>query len=367
MRPDDHDAPTRDDGDAPLPGMAAASQPWDGLLEGPETALAVAAAHAVARGGREGLCPLVLHGPSGVGKSRLLAGLVGEFLLRHPGAAVAMLAADELAAACGAAADRADGSGWAELRARLRTVDLLAIDDLPGLARAPLALVELGHTLDDLDAAGAAVVATARDGPGQWEGFPPRLASRLGAGLAVRIDPPGPATRRRYLLDRARARGLTVAADAVDACAAAADSYRALDGLLARLALESRSARRPLDGRLAAEALAEPGAAAAPVRVADVARAVASRFKVPLRELRGPSRRAAVAQPRHLAIYLARRHAGLSIAALGAYFGGRDTKTIRHAIAAAAARLAADPAQAALAESLAAGWARPAPPGDEEP
>jgi chromosomal replication initiator protein len=364
MRADEEPPPTADA--APLPGMAAASQPWDGLLEGPELALALAAARAVARGGREGLCPLVLHGPSGVGKSRLLAGLVGEFLLRHPGASVALLTADELAAACSAAADRADGSGWAELRGRLRGVDLLALDDLPGLARAPLALAELGPTLDDLDAAGAAVVATARDGPGQWSGFPPRVASRLGAGLAVRIDPPGLPTRRRYLLERARARGITVAAEAIDALAAGADSYRALDGLLSRLALESRTARRPLDGRLAAEALAEPGAAAGAVGVAEVARAVAARFGVPLRELRGPSRRAAVVQPRHLAIYLARRHTGLSIAALGAYFGGRDTKTIRHAIAAASARLAADPAQAAAAEALAAGWPRAAATGDDE-
>lgn len=358
--PTEPEFPPDDDGEAPLPGMvAASSQPWDGVLEGAENALALAAIRALAQGHREGVCPLVLHGPSGAGKSRLLEGLIAEFLLRHPGASLAMLTADEFAAACSAAADRDDGTGWAELRERLRNVDLFAIDDIAGLARAPLALAELPHTLDALEENGAAVVVTARDGPGQWHEFPPRLASQFAAGLAVRLDPPALATRRRYLLERARSRGITVAADAIDACAQAADSYRALEGLLARLALESRSARRPLDARLAAESLGEPGATAAPVRIGEVARAVASRFKVQLNVLRGPSRRAAVVQPRHLAIYLARRHSGLSIAAIGAYFGGRDTKTIRHAIQAASERLEADPALAAMAESLAASWSRP--------
>ncbi len=350
--------PHSDDREAPLPGMTTAPQPWDGLLDGPENALALAALRALAQGQREGVCPLVLHGPSGVGKSRLLEGLIAEFLLRHPGASVAFMTAEEFAATCNAAASGDESEGWAELRARLRHVDLLALEDIAGVARAPLALAELLHTLDALEAEGAAVVVTAREGPGMWQDLPAKLCSRFTAGLAVRLDPPALATRRRYLLERARARGITVPAAAIDACAEAVDSYRALDGLLARLALESRSTRRPLDGRLAAEALDEPGASAAPLRIAEVARAVASRFKVSVATLRGPSRRAAVVQPRHLAIFLARRHTGLSIAAIGDYFGGRDSKTIRHAIQAATARLEADPALAAMVETLSAGWSR---------
>ena len=62
------------------------SHPWDGFVTGPENALAHASILALARGDSEGVSPLVIHGPSGVGKSRLLKGLVGERLLRNPGA-----------------------------------------------------------------------------------------------------------------------------------------------------------------------------------------------------------------------------------------------------------------------------------------
>src|SRR5262245_13977657 len=194
--------------------VVPALHPWDGFLTGPENDLAYASVLALARGD-EGISPLVVHGPSGVGKSRLLAGLVSERLLRRPESSVAHLGAEAFAAACAEAA--AQPGGWAELRERFRRLDLFVLEDLHDLERAPMALAELAHTLDALDEAGASVAVSARTGPGQLgPGWPPRLVSRLAGGLAVRVDPPGLASRRRYLLDRARARGIGVSAEAVD-------------------------------------------------------------------------------------------------------------------------------------------------------
>jgi chromosomal replication initiator protein len=103
----------------------------------------------------------------------------------------------------------------------------------------------------------------------------------------------------------------------------------------------------------------EPGAVPGAPCIEAIAKAVAARFGVSLRELRSATRRAAVVGPRHLAIYLARIHTGRSFAAIGAYFGGRDPATIRHACAMAEARLAADPALAARVNAL----LNPAAPG----
>ena len=85
-----------------------------------------------------------------------------------------------------------------------------------------------------------------------------------------------------------------------------------------------------------------------------IAREVAARFGVPgpRPPLRLPSTGGG-RLPRHLAILLARQRTGLSYAALGAYFGRRDPKTIRHACEAAASRIAADPALAAAVAALA--------------
>ena len=102
---------------------------------------------------------------------------------------------------------------------------------------------ELTHTLDALIALGSAVVLSARTAPGQWprSTWPVRLVNRLLGGLTVRIDPPSLASRRRYLHEGARARGLALTAEAVESLAETADGYRTLNGWLARLALEVRT------------------------------------------------------------------------------------------------------------------------------
>lgn len=361
------------------PALASSpAHPWDGYLTGPENELAMAAARAIARGEHAGLTPLVVHGPSGVGKSRLLAGLIAERLLRQPGAAVAHLDAEtfaasyaEAAAASGrrpSAAPENGGAveGWATLRGRLRAVDLLILEDLEGLTRAPSARDELAHTLDALEAAGAAVAISARTPPSTWprREWPGRLIGRLQGGLTVRIEPPGPSARRRYVLEHAGARGLLLQAGAVERLADAADGYRTLEGWLARLALEARLDERA--GTASAKARAHALDAAAvetiladevpltlsAVSIDSIARSVAEQLGLRLSVLRGPSRRASVVVARHLAMHLARIATGASFATIGDYFGGRDPATVRHACRAAAGRIAEDPAMAAVAAAL---------------
>lgn len=358
----------------PIPAPAPLFHPWDGFLTGAENELAFAGARAMARGEREGISPLVVHGPSGVGKSRLLAGLVVEWLHRQPGSSIAHLDAAEFAEACLEAARHDEEGSWSELRARYRTVTLLVLDDLEGLERAPLARDELMHTFDALDALGASIAVSCRTAPSQWSraAWPVGLVNRLIAGLVVRIDPPGLVSRRRYILEQARVRGLALSAEATESLAATADGYRTLDGWLARLVLQTRiepdarrSPGRSQGGNRAAGPLPtlDLPAVTATLReetelltgrltVEQIARAVAARFGVRLAALRGPGRQTSVVEVRHLAMYLARLHTGLSFAAIGAYFGGRDPASVRHACKATAGRLSANPALAAVAASF---------------
>jgi chromosomal replication initiator protein len=318
----------------------------------------MAAAQAMARGEHLGISPMVVHGPSGVGKSRLLAGLVSERLRREPGAAVAHLDAESFAASYAEASGEGGDDGRSEWRARMRGVDLMVLEDLEGLLRAPPARDELAHTLDALEASGAAVAVSSRSSPSTWprREWPGRLLSRLQAGLTVRIDPPGLTTRRRYILHRAGRHRLKLAAEAVERLAATADGYRTLDGWLARLSLEARLAprARALDAATVAAILDDEAALAGPAgSIESIARSVASRFGIRLGLLRGPSRRASVAAARHLAMHLARELTGSSFAAIGRYFGDRDPATVRHACRAATDRLADDPALAAVAAAIA--------------
>ena len=125
-----------------LPG--ASPHPWDGYVTGPENELAMARAQAMARGDHQGITPLVVHGASGVGKSRLLAGLVAERLRREPGSAVAHLNAESLPRRAWRRSRRVRelrtraGDGWPALRDRLRGVRPLRTRG-PGRLEAPSA------------------------------------------------------------------------------------------------------------------------------------------------------------------------------------------------------------------------------------
>jgi chromosomal replication initiator protein len=361
--------------------MIDLSHPWDGYLTGPENELAVAAAQALARGERDGISPLVVYGPSGVGKSRLLAGLVAEWLLRHPGSSVAHLDAQTFVAACLEVATVAGGEGWSALRGRFRSVDLFVLEDIEGLARGPLARNELAHTFDALEETGAAVAFSARSAPGTWPSkeWPRRLVNRLMGGLALRITSPGLTSRCRYVLQRAAQQGVALQAEAVETLAQAGDGYRTLEGWISRLALEgrlkqeqegwrmrrgslptrqhppvhSRARPAPLDPHTVATILADETLLAEAILTIDaIARAVADRFGVRLGVMRGPSRRASVVVARHVAMYLARKFTGSSFSEIGTYFSGRDSATVRHACKAAALRLNADPTLATAVASL---------------
>jgi chromosomal replication initiator protein len=233
---------------------------------------------------------------------------------------------------------------------------LLAIDDLHGMARSPLALAELEPTLDALDAAGASVAVSVRNDPGHWAGWPRRLADRLRVGLIARLELPGPATRRRYLLDRARQLGLTATAEALDALAEAAQGYRLIDGWLARVALIARVERRPIDLELANSLIHDDRSATSSVSIAQIIPVVARSFGLRPRDLRSASRRATLVEARHLAILLSRELTGASYAEIGKAFGGRDPKTIRHACLATTRRLSNDPALASVAEAIRSQW-----------
>ena len=317
-----------------------------------------------------------MHGASGVGKSRLLGGLVAERLRRQPGSAVAHLDAETFAAMCVEAAEEASGGGWPAVRDRLRSVSLFVLEDLEGLERTPSARDELAHTLDALEAAGAAVVVSARSAPATWprREWPVRLVNRLLSGLTVRIEPPGLASRRRYVLHAAGQNGVTLQAVAVEQLAEASDGYRVIDGWIARLALEdrlgqtSRGSRgsgsrrahgqaRAIDPETVAAVLEEETLLAGPDLTIDaIARSVSERFGVRLGVMRGPSRRATVVEARHLAMHLARTHTRSSFAVIGAYFGGRDPATVRHACQAAMVRIDADPTLAAAVATIGQAW-----------
>ncbi len=361
--------------------------PWDGYLTGPENELAMAAAQAMARGEHTGISPLVIYGPSGVGKSRLLSGLVTEWVHRQPDSRVVYLDAQTFIAACMEATAKTGRMGWSSLHTQFRSAHLFVLEDLEGLERGPIAWDELVHTLDVLEATGASMAFSVRTPPATWPPniWPRRLIARLVGGLTAPITVPGLTSRRRYVLHHAALQGIVLQAEAVETLAQAADGYRTLDGWLARLAIEGRLTHGPgTDGDTSNSRLSIPASrefsslrpmlldphtvvailadetelAESLVSVDVIINVVAAQFSIRPSILRGSNRRASIVRVRHVTMYLARKYTTLSFAAIGVYFGGRDAATVRHACKTTSQRMSADPILAAVVTRLEGRWSR---------
>lgn len=260
--------------------------------------------------------PVYLHGPSGSGKTGL-----------------ARAVADEVGA-CGSDVCVLSGNDFADLtdRADAREADLLVVEDLQHLpVRCVATLIEW---LDERVAHGRPTVFTAAHGPSRLEhrgaALPRRLTSRLAAGLVVGIDPMQASSRRRWLQLLAERENVKLAGAILDWLAEHLRGGRQLEGAIRQLKALQRLQPKPLTlADIRAHFRTQIDAVMPTVQ--RITEHVCGYFQVPAKRMVSDRRSHDVLLPRQISMYLARRLTSLSLQSIGAYFGGRDHKTVQHA------------------------------------
>ncbi|NLE37639.1 MAG: ATP-binding protein [Pirellulaceae bacterium] len=297
------------------------------FFAGPENRLAEVVVRTVLDETATPYNPLVVAGPSGVGKSHLVRGLAAAYQARHPRRPVVCRAAVDFAREL---ADAMDSLGLDAFRRRYRSARLLLVEDVTRLAQRDAAQRELLHTLDAAIESGHHVLVTADSPPGHWPRILPSLQSRFEAGLCVRLASPGLEARLAILRDLAARRGLPLAEPAARLLAARPRSdVRELIGALVELHARHSRDDRPLDLDSVRTHLASQRGWPA-VALGDIAAATARAFSLSLGQLRSRSRRRETVAARGVAMHLARRLTPLSLEQIGHYFGGRDHTTVLH-------------------------------------
>ena len=185
-------------GDTPPPGPDPGFT-RQGFESAGSNQLAARAADAVVAEPGARYNPLVMHGPSGTGKTHLLHA-IGNALtasgMRRVACAGSQGFIEELIAAL------QDGTvdRW---RARYRGIDALLLDDIHFFAGTERAQEELFHLFNELHGRGRQIVFSSSVAPRELTGLEERLRSRLEGGLVVSLQPPERALReslfRRWL------------------------------------------------------------------------------------------------------------------------------------------------------------------------
>lgn len=308
----------------PLPRRSAA-----GLQEfvvGPSNRMALGAVELVASRPGE-MSPLVIHGPSGVGKTHLLEGVCARAREANSGLAVVMLSAEQFTTTF---LQSLHGSGLPGFRRTCRSADLLVIDDIQFLVGKRATLVEFQQTVDALHRLGKQMVFACDRELDALDGLGADLLTRLRGGMVARILPPDYDVRRGIVAALCVKRGLSVPDDVVHYVATHITRHaRELYGAVNRLEATSLMLGVPVTAGMAEEALADlVRSSGRSVRLADIERAICKAFGIEEGSLQSARRTKAVSHPRMLAMYLARKHTHSSLADIGGYFGRRSHSTV---------------------------------------
>jgi len=269
--------------------------------------------------------PVLVYGAPGSGKTHLLQCAATALRERH-GDAARVLTGDSLVLQL---VEALWNDGLDTFRARLDAASSLVLDGLEALEGRDATQDELARALGAAAERGAPVLlASARQGP-QSRQIVPALAARLGACETFELTAPGWETRVAIILDRVRAWDARATPDVAAHLASALRSdLDRLDAVLTRLMAESGAASGLEDPALVDQILDGPSAANCPPSPEQVIELVARHFGVRLRELRSTSRAARTSTPRQIAIYLLRRHCGLSYPEVARHFRRHHTTAL---------------------------------------
>ncbi len=207
---------------------------FEHFIVGDANRVACNAARAMGEDGPMRFSPLYLHGPTGHGKTHLLHAIGHAYMAMKPGAKALSMSAERFMVEFVQAIRAKDTMAFKE---RLRSVDLLMIDDFQFIAGKGPTQEEFLYTLDELMRADRRVVIAADRSPHELDGVEGRILSRLTQGLVVDIQPADYPLRRAIVHSRAAAMDAAVPATVLDLLASRiASSIRELEGGLNRLA-----------------------------------------------------------------------------------------------------------------------------------
>ena len=230
-----------------------------------------------------------------------------------------------------------DGS-LAAFRRRVRSLDVLLVDDVQVLAHKERTQEEFLHTFNALVDCGKQVVLASDAPPRSLRDLSRSLVTRFLSGLVVGLKRPDLETRLGILESQAPRLRTQFSRPVLRLLAESMrGDARELVGALMQLDLRAQLAGGRLDLDDARACVAEMlvgmrgSGAGRTVTMAVVRSHVATHYGLSVESLNGRSRGRQIVHARQVACYLGRKLTGKSLADIGAQLGGRSHSTVRAA------------------------------------
>jgi chromosomal replication initiator protein len=305
---------------------------FENFVVGKANEVAFNAARTLATADKVAFNPLFLHGGTGRGKTHLLHAIGHEFHRLRPRAKIIYMSAEKFTVEFLAALRANDTFRFKQ---RLRSVDLLMIDDVQFIAGKESTQEEFFHTMNEIMSAGRRFVISSDRAPQDLDGLEPRILSRLSWGLVADINAADLELRYNIIMSKLHTiPDVSVPEDVVMFLAKRISSnVRELEGALNRIAAYAVMQNRVIDLDFVGEVLANIlRANQRRISIDEIQTRVSDHYRIRKAEMTSARRAREVARPRQVAMYLSKQLTPRSLPEIGRRFGGRDHTTVIHAV-----------------------------------
>ncbi|MCM1028592.1 MAG: chromosomal replication initiator protein DnaA [Pseudoflavonifractor sp.] len=260
--------------------------------------------------------PLFVYGAPGVGKTHLIQAIGIRIKEKNPSARVLYITARLFESQYTTAVRQGKINDFINF---YQSIDTLIIDDIQDLIGKSSTQNTFFHIFNHLHQNQKQLILSSDCRPSQMEGMEGRLLSRFKWGATAELEKPDYQLRLAALHQRAAQDGLTIPTEVLDFIAASVtDSIRELEGIVVSLLAHATVLNCDITLDLAKKVLGNS------VRIRKksinfemVANAVSDHYGITPEQLFTKSRKREISDARQVVMYMAKKHAGLSLQAIG--------------------------------------------------
>ncbi|MBW2617459.1 MAG: chromosomal replication initiator protein DnaA [Deltaproteobacteria bacterium] len=288
-----------------------------------------AAALAVANRPGKTYNPLFVYGGAGLGKTHLINAVGNHIVYNHASIKVAYISCEDFTNQMILAIREKTMESF---RGLYRSIGVLIVDDIHFLGTKERTQEEFFFTFNALYESGHQIILTSDQRPKEIPGLEERVRSRFEWGLITDLQMPDQETKVAILIKKADEEAINLPEEVAFFLASGEETnIRVLEGYLVRLAAFASMTDQPITLSLAKQVLTD-FMTKREVSIDDILRLVALQYNVRLADLRSKKKERKIAEPRQIAMYLARRMTKTPLVKIGQKFGGKDHSTVIHAV-----------------------------------
>lgn len=275
--------------------------------------------------------PLMIFGPTGVGKTHLLQAVGNEILNKSLNAKVLYVSAERFT---NDYVESISNRTQQAFREKYRHVDALLVDDIQFMAGKEGTQDEFFNTFNELYLSGKQIVCVSDRHPREMGKMKERLVSRFLGGMTVDITFPDLEMKEAIIEAKCREKGVKLSSEVTafiaGSCKGGAREVEgALISVLAMIRLSGgkvseEEIKMSLESRVQ---LAKPS-----VSPGKIIEGVCRHFRVSQGDVFGSSRKAKYVFARQMVMYLLRKELDLPLVQIGQMVGNRDHSTVIHGI-----------------------------------